>query len=325
MMKRWFYILTSMALLVACNKDDDNNTSQSTTGNDKRVSLEIAANIGIQAEGTTRAAETHWDEGDQIGVYVTKRNTTTIFEDVEHTVGKNLLYTFNDGTNYETNGSTYRLFAPSKKIYLSSDPVDIFGYYPYNASASLDPTAIPINVSDQSSQERIDFMRGKRGNVSNSNVSIELQFKHKLVKLVFNLKQGEGLLPDELNDATYLGMKIDKQPYEATYNAYTDVLSVTLVHNEIIPVRATTTTGFVRTFEAIVLPNTSSGETTVAGNPSDDRTVTINFYRRSDDAIVNTFKIPSSTYFYPGYKYIYNVTVNATSIEVDPQKYTEQW
>lgn len=323
MTKRLFYILTSMVLLVACNKDDD---SMTTTSNDKRVPLEIVANIAMQAEGITRAADDDWDENDQIGVYVTKKNTTTIFVDAESTRGENLLYTFNDGTNYDTNdGNTYRLFAPSKKFYLSSEAVDVFGYYPYNASASLDPTAIPINVSDQTSQERIDFMRAERGNVSNSDVSIELQFKHKLTKLVFNLKQGEGLLPNELRDATYLGLKIDKQPYAATYNVYEDMLSVTLAHNEIIPIRGTTTTGFVRTFEAIVLPNTSSGETTVAGNPSDDRTVTINFYRRSDDAIVNTFKIPSSTYFYPGHKYIYNVTVNATSIEVDSQKYTEQW
>ena len=317
MKKRLFYILTSMVLLVACNKDDEN---QSTTGNDKRVSLEIAANIGMQAEGTTRAAETHWDEGDQIGVYVQKKDGT-IFVDDASTAGKNLLYTFNDGTNYETNGSTYRLFAPSKKIYISSDPVDVYGYYPYNASASLDPTAIPVSVEDQSSQERIDFMRAKKTNVSNGNVSIELLFYHRLVKLVFNLKQGEGLLPDELADATYLGVTISNQPYEATYNVYTDAFTFRqgYSNNIIYPVRAASaTTGYVRTFEAIVLPNGPN-------NLQVDRTVTITFYRKSEDTIVNTFKISGATTFVSGNKYTYNVTVNATSIEVDPLKFAEQW
>ena len=317
MKKRLFYILTSMVLLVACNKDDE---SQSTTGNDKRVSLEIAANIGMQAEGTTRAAETHWDEGDQIGVYVQKKDGT-IFVDDASTAGKNLLYTFNDGTNYETNGSTYRLFAPSKKIYISSDPVDVYGYYPYNASASLDPTAIPVSVEDQSSQERIDFMRAKKTNVSNGNVSIELLFYHRLVKLVFNLKQGEGLLPDELADATYLGVTISNQPYEATYNVYTDAFTFRqgYSNNIIYPVRAASaTTGYVRTFEAIVLPNGPN-------NLQVDRTVTITFYRKSEDTIVNTFKISGATTFVSGNKYTYNVTVNATSIEVDPLKFAEQW
>lgn len=317
MKKRLFYILTSMTLLVACNKDDE---SQSTTGNDKRVSLEIAANIGMQAEETTRAAETHWDEGDQIGVYVQKKDGT-IFVDDASTAGENLLYTFNDGTNYETNGSTYRLFAPSKKIYISSDPVDVYGYYPYNASASLDPTAIPISVEDQSSQERIDFMRARKNNVSNGNVSIELLFYHRLVKLVFNLKQGEGLLPDELADATYLGVTISNQPYEATYNVYTDAFTFTQGHsnNIIYPVRAASaTTGYVRTFEAIVLPNGPN-------NLQVDRTVTITFYRKSEDTIVNTFKIPTATNFVSGNKYTFNVTVNATSIDVDPLKFAEQW
>ena len=317
MKKRLFYILTSMTLLVACNKDDEN---QSTTGNDKRVSLEIAANIGMQAEGTTRAAETHWDEGDQIGVYVQKKDGT-IFVDDASTAGENLLYTFNDGTNYETNGSTYRLFAPSKKIYISSDPVDVYGYYPYNASASLDPTAIPISVEDQSSQERIDFMRARKANVNNGNVSIELLFYHRLVKLVFNLKQGEGLLPDELADATYLGVTISNQPYEATYNVYTDAFTFTQGHsnNIIYPVRAASaTTGYVRTFEAIVLPNGPN-------NLQVDRTVTITFYRKSEDTIVNTFKIPTATNFVSGNKYTFNVTVNATSIDVDPLKFAEQW
>ena len=317
MKKRLFYILTSMTLLVACNKDDE---SQSTTGNDKRVSLEIAANIGMQAEGTTRAAETHWDEGDQIGVYVQKKDGT-IFVDDASTAGKNLLYTFNDGTNYETNGSTYRLFAPSKKIYISSDPVDVYGYYPYNASASLDPTAIPISVEDQSSQERIDFMRARKANVNNGNVSIELLFYHRLVKLVFNLKQGEGLLPDELADATYLGVTISNQPYEATYNVYTDAFTFTQGHsnNIIYPVRAASATaGYVRTFEAIVLPNGPN-------NLQVDRTVTITFYRKSEDTIVNTFKIPTATNFVSGNKYTFNVTVNATSIDVDPLKFAEQW
>ena len=317
MKKRLFYILTSMTLLVACNKDDE---SQSTTGNDKRVSLEIAANIGMQAEGTTRAAETHWDEGDQIGVYVQKKDGT-IFVDDASTAGENLLYTFNDGTNYETNGSIYRLFAPSKKIYISSDPVDVYGYYPYNASASLDPTAIPISVEDQSSQERIDFMRARKNNVNNGNVSIELLFYHRLVKLVFNLKQGEGLLPDELADATYLGVTISNQPYEATYNVYTDAFTFTQGHsnNIIYPVRATSaTTGYVRTFEAIVLPNGPN-------NLQVDRTVTITFYRKSEDTIVNTFKIPTATNFVSGNKYTFNVTVNATSIDVDPLKFAEQW
>ena len=250
---------------------------------------------------------------------------------MNHTVAENLKYTFNDGTNYETWGNTYRLFSPEHKIYISADPVDVYGYYPYAAKKSdgttdLDPESIEINVKDQTSQNAIDFMQARTGNVTNGNATIELLFRHRLVKLVFNLKQGEGLLPNELKDATYLGMKILSQHFKATYNIYKgdneDPLSVDPASEyiaDIIPAKAAQApTGYVRTYEAIVLPN-------VVNNPAVNRTVEIEFYQRSDDRIVNKFTIPVQTIFKAGYKYVFNVTVNALTVTVDTDKYTEQW
>lgn len=315
-MKRLFYILTSVVLLVACSSDDDGLKS---AGNDVRVPLEIVASITLPVEGITRAAETAWEAGDKIGIFVTNRNTSTIYPSDEPAKGTNVEYSFDDGTNYETYGTTYRLFTPnSNKIYLSDTRVDVYGYYPYSETYS-NPEVIGINVENQTSQNAIDFMRAKRGNVSNENASVELLFQHKLVKLVFNLKQGEGLLPDELKEATYLGMTIGNQRTQANYNIFTDAFTMTSDPSAITPIRASSApSGYVRTFEAIVLPNGS-------GNSAQDRTVTITFYRNANDQIVNTFKIPGTTVFNSGYKYTFNVTVNATSIVVDKDKYTEQW
>lgn len=308
----------AIGLLAACSSNDDELTR---ADEDKPVPLEIVAGIDAQAEGVTRAVETAWEAGDDIGVTVTVHNSSTPFPDKER--GENLPYTFNDGTNYETYGNTYRLFSPkSTKIYLSSTKVDIYGYYPYKESVSLvatDPMYfIPIDVSIQNPQKAIDFMRASKGNISNDNTSIELLFQHRLVKLVFNLRQGDGLLEDELKDATSLTMKIGGQPTVATYNIFSDAFVITAGKLDIVPVKAPSApTGYVRTFEAIVLPNG-------ANNPAEDRTVTVKFYRNPDDEITNTFIIPASTYFNKGYKYTYNVTVNATSIVVDDEIYTEQ-
>ena len=318
--KRVLYIL-SVTLLVACSSGND---EQTPTGRGQRVPLEIVASIDVQAEAATRAAETAWEADDKIGVYMVTDNSGTIYIDEDETPGKNMPYTFNDGTNYETYGTTSRLFSPnSKKIYLSDENVDVYGYYPYAATKSdgtdLAPTAIEINVSDQTSQKALDLMRARTGNVNNERASIELLFQHRLSKLVFNLKQGEGMLEDELKDASYLGMVLKNQYTKATYNIYTDEFSSPAELQDIIPVRATSApTGYVRSYEAIVLPN-------VAGNTAADRTVSITFYRKTKDQITNTFKIPGSTYFDPGTKYVFNVTVNATTITVDPTKYTEQW
>lgn len=320
--KRFIILPLTLALLTACSNDEDDKSRT-----DKRVPLEIVASIDLQAQMFTRAVETAWESGDKIGVYMILHSATTpaIYEDAEHTKGENMPYTFDDGTNYETYGNTYRLFTPnSKKIYLSETSVDVYGYYPYaakkkNNTDDLDPTAIEIDVSNQTSQKAIDFMRARTGNMNNENIAIELLFQHRLVKLVFNLKQGEGLLEDELKDASSLTMTIGGQPVAATYNLYNDAFIITAANNDITPVKASSApTGYVRTFEAIVLPNGAS-------NPANNRTVTIEFFRNSKDIITNTFTIPGSTYFEKGFKYTYNVTVNATSIQVDPTKYTEQW
>lgn len=312
----------AIGLFTACNSDEDRTPADS----DGRVPLRIAAGIDGTPLALTRAVETAWEANDQIGVFMTARNNaSTLYADADGTEGDNMKYTFDDGANYETYGNTYRLFTPnSKKIYLSSDPVDVYGYYPYAATkrdgtTALDPTAIEIDVSSQTSQKAIDLMRARTGNVNNEDAAIELLFQHRLVKLEFNLKQGEGLLPEELKDASYLGMTIGGQPVTATYNIYTDAFTIEAGNHTITPVRASSApTGYVRTFEAIVLPNG-------VNNPAESRTVTITFYQKEKDIITNTFTISSGTYFNPGYKYVYNVTVNATSIQVSSDKYTEQW
>ena len=324
MMYKYIILTMAVGLLTACSRDND---ELNPTKTDEPVPLSIVASIG---EPITRAAETAWSAGDNIGVYVTQQNTTTAYTDMNGKEASNLKFTFSDGTNYETYGNTYRLFTSGTKIYLSENSVDVYGYYPY-VSTTSNPEAIDIDLSDQTSQENIDFMKARKGNVNNGTSAIELLFKHRLTKLVFNLKQGEGLLPNELVDATYLGMKVKDLYYKATYNIFAEDNAAPFAINtgsgitDIIPAKAAAApTGYVRTYEAIVLPN-YTGTYPVTSNPAANRTVEITFYHRADDQIVNKFIIPSTTLFRAGYKYTFNITVNATSVTVDQQKYTEQW
>ncbi len=328
-------LLALSLIIAACSSDaEDLKPGEG----DERVPLQIVASIDAQANGITRASETAWDAGDHIGVYVTETGNETPFTGVNDTPANNLKFTFDDGTNYETYGNTYRLFTSStSKIFLSSEAVDVYGYYPYvettidGGDVKPDPKKMNIDVSNQTSQKTIDFMRARKGNVNNGNAAIELLFMHRLVKLVFNLKQGEGLLPNELSDATYLGMVIKDQYYKATYDIYARdnespfTIDVSTGKMDIIPVKAAAApTGYVQTFEAIVLPN-YTGTYAVTNNPAVNRTVEITFYRRADDQIVNSFVIPAATLFRAGYKYTFNVTVNALTVTVDTEKYTEQW
>lgn len=313
-----------VTLLVACSGDDGMNS----VDNSERMALRVDAGIEMQAHAVTRAEETRWELDDKIGVYVTNYRSTTLFIDGDGTKGDNMEYSFGDGTNYETwegGSNIYRLFTPgSKRIYLSSTSVDVYGYYPFSATkkdgkTAVDPTAIEIDVSNQDSQKSIDFMRAKTNDPVNNNVNvIKLLFKHRLVKLVFNLKQGEDLLSEELRHSIIDVFTIAGQSTNATYNIFTDALTITPANKTITPFEVSLPNdGYDFTYEAIVLPS-----------PASDRTVTITFYYPGhvddkDDKITNKFTISSE--LEAGFKYVYNVTVNATSITVDTGKFTDQW
>ena len=322
-MKRLIYILMSIGLLTACSSDDN---EKSTTTSNKRVALNIIAGIERQPQGITRATETSWETDDNIGVYMTGYKTYSIFTDGDGTRAENLEYTFGDGTNYETwvaNDHVYRLFSPSsKKIYLSSTTIDVFGYYPYKPSLT-NPREYQIDLSSQDNQKALDFMTAKHENANNAAETIQLLFHHRLTKLVFNLRQGEGLLAGELKKSTISPFTIDHQPTTATYNIYTSGLTIPSGNYDgstITPKKMdAVATGYDLTYEAVILPNNDDNRAT-------NRTVTITFYTNEDDKITNTFTIDSDTHFEEGCKYVYNVTVNAMSITVDTEEtFTDQW
>jgi hypothetical protein len=308
------------AILAACSDDGDPTLSD----NGGRVPLIIQAGIDMQARAYTRASETSWEYDDKIGVFVTNHNSKILYtDDAEGGKGNNLLYSFDDGENYETWGNTYRLFTPvTQKLYLSTTTVDVYGYYPYQSLSAPTPDlegnvsmpSITIDVENQTPQKKIDFMRSRPLSASNSNAAVKLMFEHKLVKLIFNLKQGEGLLSNELEEPITLSLTIKNQPTEATYDIKEDAISIVGGSNQdITPFTAPSAPlGYVRTYEAIVLPSSNTSHK-----------VEIVFYKKEKDKITNTFTIDTS--LRSGYKYTFNVTVNAVSVTVDTQKYTEQW
>ncbi len=316
MRQRITILLTLVLTLTACSSDDERSQRE------RLVEMDVVASIDHRH---TRAAETAWEEGDKIGVYITNTGTQTI--NTETTEGANLEYTFDDGTKYETNGNTYRLFSPSaKKFYLSSTLVDVYGYYPYserrsNGIDAMVPTAVEVDVSDQSDQSAIDLMRACTPSINNNKASVELLFEHRMTKLVFNLKQSDAMLDDELDNATFLGVKLDNQPLAATYNIYQDVFLIPSNASVITAVEMEMPAlGYDKSFEAIVFPNYTTQ------NAPTDRTVTVTYNHGDDDVVINTFTIDSDVSFKSGYKYTFNVTFNATSVVVDADdKYTVQW
>lgn len=316
--KRYFITILAVGLLTACSNDGDTPTQS-----DEQVPLRIESSIGLLGTGVTRASETHWDAADKIGVYVMVHNSTSeVFTDVTNTEGVNLPFTYADVDDdahketYPESGTTYRPFSGSVIYLPKTGSVDVYGYYPYSAAAT-NANAIPVSVSNQTSQAAIDFMTADRSagqvnDLTRSKSTAKLLFNHRLVKLVFNLKPGTDMLEGELTNAT---LTLDKQPVKATYNLITDGIDMTAGTSILTAVNSASAPpdGYKKTLELIVLPNGTN-------NLAADRTVTITF-----GSTTNTFTIADTTSFAAGKKYTYNVTVNATSITVDKDKFTDQW
>lgn len=327
----------TLLLFAACSKEE----GDANVKDDERVPLRIVSNIVVEQSARTRAFNSEWEDNDAIGVYASMTAPPSDYSELTNGSGVNRLYTIETGAETKPDDYSYQLFEPTEGVYppINGDPIHVFAYYPYKNTAT-DYTAVPINIADQNTpakQSAVDFMttgvvsattHGGSTPISSENPSCELLFTHRLVKLQFNLKKGDELLAGEISGATALSIKIDHQPTAATYNIFTNDISITEGSTEITAApMATAETGYEKSFEAIVMPNKMTAEGgELANNELTDRTVTITITYASDNQTFSyKFTIGNTTSFVSGNKYVYNVTVNGYSIVVNPLKFTEQW
>lgn len=328
--------MMGIVLLGACSDDTEEGRSN------ERVALQIESCIEAEVHASTRAYNDIWENKDSIGVFLTNTNTSNIYTDETGTRGSNLKYIIDkielytsDSISETSNGTVFRNFKGTD-VYLPTTYIDAYAYYPYKTQDGnhdgIDdwlPTAIPINVSDQTNQNAIDFMCTDLTNdeanwkrLSKNSSTARLRLKHMLVKLKFNLKVGSDLLPTEITITEYnegrLKVGVGNMPTTATCNVFS-ATSANYSNNATIyavPVAAKDiTAGYQMTFECLVLPTTTP------------HTVTVTIGTTS-----NTFTICDGidtdvTAFEAGHLYTYNVTLNATSIrvETDMNRFTEQW
>lgn len=317
-LKKILILLTISVLLAACSSDSD----PAATNDGRRVPLQVTGYIADTPLGITRAFYSSWESGDEIGLYALPQgNTTTPIDG-----GSNVCYV--TGSGGDTSGPVYMPFTTSTSITLpATGNIDVYGYYPYSDGATT-PTAVAVNVSAQNSQKAIDLMATGQVSktthngstpISIANPSCELLFYHRLTKLVFNLNLSE------MGTVGTTSLTIGSQKTTATYNIYTDKLTYSGEANQTISATVgTTTSSYDKTYEAIVLPNDATN------NPAVDHTVTIVVDGRSYTFTIAASGASSSTKvvtssFKAGEKYVYNVKVYPFTIEVDTDKYTEQW
>lgn len=287
MMKRNFFFSAGVAmctlLAASCSNDDD---LPGGNDNDGRVALQVSS--GIQ----TRAFDNLWEAGDQIGIFMLGSGQNTVadgYGNVPYLVA--------------SAGAGGKAFAPvSEVIYFPTDGSkrDFTAYYPYSAD-KVTEGVYSIDLTEQDPQKDIDFMlAGKVTDKSRTDANVSFQFAHKLVKIVMDIKPGDGVTADDLKN---VAVSLTGQPTAGTF----DVLNgqnVTATSTDKKAISLLADADGTRA-EGIVFPSADySGMNFVFTTPA------IGNY---EWALSQSAKADK---FEAGKKYLYTITVNKTGINV---------
>ncbi len=263
----------------------DSDTYRSSS--EDRTAIRVSAGF----TNNTRASDSSWEEQDAIGITMVQPGTSTVVEEYSH-------------RHYVTSNGQGD-FAPATDvatIYFPHDgsQVGFKAYYPYLSTLESD-MIYPVNVSNQNALAQIDLMTADHlAGTSKEDPDVELQFYHRLSKLIFNLTAEDGISLDN-SVLTIKGMHT-----EATYDLNVDdrdqaVHTVDQSSQADVTVPLRTSNG-VRTGTGILLPRSAStGVTFEVTTPDGGQYIAI---------------MDESLDLDRGYKYIFNINLKRTPVTV---------
>ena len=195
-MTKLFVLALLAGAMVSCNTED----TASTTANGK-VAVQFTGGISVD----TRAAGQAWADGDKIGIFMIEAGKTLSADAISEGV---------DNVCYQSNGSiAFSPISGGKTIFFPIDgDVDFYSYYP---QTTVNDYKVALNMTNQTSQEAIDFMYAKKTGCNKATPQVDLKFNHMLSKLVLNVQPGNGLTEDDLNK---LKVTIKDQNTTGTFN-----------------------------------------------------------------------------------------------------------
>ena len=284
------------AILVSCNQNEDvNNTSG------QRTEVKFTSNI-IAMNPETKVVDDNWDEDDAIGIYMFKKATTEVVEKAN-----NVEYKTGDGISF--------LPTTNKIIYFpdNGEEVRFMSYYPYNEGVDA-KDVYTVDVSDQSIQSDIDFLYCFNKEVAYDKKTlgkkVSLEFDHKLVKIIINVKAGEGL--DDNSDLKNINVyfsglntkvNFDLKEGDFVRNSYNSVADIT-------PVSIEEKEDYVVSYEAIILP---------MGEISENAKIVFDLKNGDNEEGTNSdvFTWNFNSTLVSGKKHTYNVTIDRSGIVVE--------
>ena len=260
--------------------------------NPEGTAIQFSSNI-VKMDSPTRATGNVWEKDDAIGVYMIAKESVTVVNEMS-----NVKY------ETKTGGLSGDFVAASKVIYFPDNGTEVrfMSYYPYT-TADLVDDVYKVNVSDQTSQAKIDLLYSFHAAASYEKTASEnvipLKFDHQLTNVLINIKSGIGLAAGDLED---IAVHFSGVNTTADFDLMTGLLSNLGDVDDVSPNVTITAPDYTISYESIILPM-----------PTVPENAKIVFSMANGDVFEWEFNkaLDAST------QYIYNVTINRTGIEVE--------
>lgn len=252
------------------------SSCQKAPVSEQEITKAVTFSSTISNQVTTKAAGANWESNDAIGVFMKTGSG------LSNALASNKQYVTTSGDgNFKANSTTEEISYPA-----DGSNVDFIAYYPYQTTISNN--VYPVNVSDQTQQNKIDFMYANNVTGANKNTAnAQLQFSHKLSKIELTIAAGTGV-------SSLTGLTVTYNGFNTTANF--DLATGTLAAGtNPAAIKAKTTAGTTTTTaETILLPVAN-----VAGAKVE--------FKIGNETY--TWTLPSSTTYEAGKKYSYNITL----------------
>ena len=190
-------IFSLLLLLVHSCKDESSKVED-------KVGLVLSAGI------KTRAIDKEWHPGDCVGLTAFRCGTNVLLG--QH----NCRYTTSQGDGYFYADEQNTIYYP-----LDGSEIDLTGYYPYNGELR-EGFIYNVDVKSQLNRPAIDLMTfGRFVGASRNKANVEVTFKHRLTKLLFNFR-----LEDNTQELHIRKLEISGMKTTGSYNLMTEALTV---------------------------------------------------------------------------------------------------
>ena len=216
MKKTLLVSLTFGLLLSGCNDEDSLGTSEGTGVRFTSYMVE------------SRATDTAWEVGDEIGVYM-QADAASGYKKI------NVKYANSDGNLNTFTSETPIMYSGNEST------VNFMAVYPFSANVTSGNYTFTLGNEGLSKN---DIMYASTTSVEAGTQDVTLEFKHKLTKIVLQLKDEDG------NSVKEASITIDKQRVNGTLDVATGNVSATDDYTSTLQFA-----GSDGTYEAIVIPD----------------------------------------------------------------------